>query len=53
MLKGLCMILIGLSCLIYILDDMHLINFSLKTMDLSMIANKIYHIIGEIRSLFG
>jgi hypothetical protein len=52
MIRGLFMIVTGLSGLIFGLKEMNLIQIP-SSIDMSTIANKMHHILGAIRSFFG
>ena len=52
MIRGLFMIVTGLSGLIFGLKEMNLIQIP-PSVDMSAIANKLHHILGTIRSFFG
>ena len=52
MIRGLFMIVTGLSGLIFGLKEMNLIQIP-SSVDMSAIANKMHHILEAVRSFFG
>ena len=52
MIRGLLMILTGLSGLIFGLKEMNLVQIP-SSVDVSVIANKLHQILEAIRSFFG
>jgi hypothetical protein len=52
MIRGLLMIVTGLSGLLFGLKEMNLVHIQ-SSVDMSAIANKMHHVLEAIRSFFG
>lgn len=52
MIRGLLMIVTGISGLVFGLKEMNLVHIP-SSVDMSAIANKMHHVLEAIRSIFG
>ncbi len=52
MIRGLLMIVTGISGLVFGLKEMNLVHIP-SSVDMSAIANKMHHVLEAIRSFFG
>ncbi len=52
MIRGLLMIVTGISGLAFGLKEMNLVHFP-SSFDISAVANKMHHVLEAIRSFFG